>query len=244
MNLKRAPFFRYISPALALIFIAVSCNKDDRAGTGYETGTVSDIDGNVYSTIILDDREWMTENLKTTRYNDGRSIAHPGNDNPAWISNLSGAYSWYDNDVSNKESYGALYNWYAVSTGKLCPAGWHIPGDSEWTSVNNFLAANAGGKIKENISGKWQGPAPGATNETGFNALPGGVRFAEMPGGSGNTGEGYFYYMGRTGRWWSSSEHSNSDAWYRSVHFDSGSIFRGYNSKGAGFSVRCIRRLP
>ncbi len=243
-NLKRVRFFRYVFSALALIIISISCNKDERADSGYATGSVKDIDGNMYTTVAIGDLEWMTENLKTTRYNDGKSIGNPGSDNNAWINNRSGAYSWYNNDISNKDSYGALYNWYAVNSGNLCPAGWRIPDDTEWTSVNAFLAANAGGKIKENTSGKWQEPDPGATNESGFRALPGGVRFAEMPGGYGNTGTGYFYYLGKTGRWWTATGHSSQNAWYRSVYFDSGSIFRGYNSKSTGFSVRCVRDLP
>jgi uncharacterized protein (TIGR02145 family) len=241
MNRKIASFLFNMLLVHALVFAVVSCNKDERSDHDYETGSVRDIDGNIYQTLILDSREWMTENLRTTRFNDGSRIAHPGTDNPAWINNRSGAYSWYNNDISNKDTYGALYNWHAVNTGKLCPTGWRVPGDTEWTSVNNLLAMNAGGKIKDNISGKWQVPDPAATNETGFNALPGGVRFAQMPGGSGNTGTGYFYYAGKTGRWWSSTENSASDAWYRSLYFDSGSIFSGYNSKETGFSVRCIR---
>lgn len=238
MNMKRNHYWIYAIIAGILTIGPGSCKKDDRAENGFIAGAVTDIDGNVYQTITLDNQEWMAENLKTTRLNDGRRINSPGDDNQAWMNNVSGAYSWYNNDVSNKDIYGALYNWYAVNSGRLCPAGWHVPSDAEWTIINKFLAGNSGGKLKGSHTGRWQGSNIDATNEAGFNALPGGVRFSGTS--SGITG-GAFYYKGKTGRWWSSSEHSASEAWYRSIYFDSGNVYRSYNSKATGFSVRCVR---
>lgn len=155
-----------------------------------------------------------------------------------------GAYAWYNNDEANyRNPYGALYNWHAVNSGKLCPTGWRVPSDDEWTKVNQYLVNNAGGKLKENSPEHWPGINTGATNESGFNALPGGVRFASLPGGSKNTSTGYFYYVGKTGRWWTSTDDSPGNAWYRSIHSNSGNVYRSYSSKENGFSVRCFRNL-
>jgi uncharacterized protein (TIGR02145 family) len=230
--------------ALTGVFIIFfcSCRKDDKDEYRSETGTVIDIDGNAYQTVIIGSMEWMAENLRTTRYNDGSPINYPGTDNNQWENNTTGAYSWYQNDRDTyMDTYGALYNWHAVKTGKLCPAGWRLPTDDDWTEANRSLAANAGGKLKDNNTGYWQGTNSDATNETGFNALPGGGRFSALPGGSRVEVHGYFYYMGKSGRWWTSTEQSSSEAWYRSVHSGSGNLYRSHNYKETGFSVRCVR---
>ncbi len=243
MSVKGYKFWIYLVIAGTVAILSNSCRKEERADYSLETGSVKDIDGNVYKTMIIGNQEWMTENLKTTRFNDGRRIDYPGSDNPAWINNRSGAYAWYGNDISYKNTYGALYNWHAVNNGNLCPAGWHVPDDAEWTLINKYLAGKAGAELKETGTAQWQGINSGASAGSGFKALPGGVRFSDMPGGSRNPAEGYYYYMGRTGRWWSSSGHSNADAWYRSIHHDSGNMFRSHSSKETGFSVRCVRNL-
>ena len=225
-----------------LLIFSSSCGKDDKDEHRLEPGTIKDIDGNTYQTVIIGSIEWMAENLRTTRYNDGSSINYPGTDNNQWENNTTGAYSWYQNDRETyRDTYGALYNWHAVKTGKLCPAGWRVPTDDDWTEANRSLAANAGGKLKDNNAGYWQGTNTDATNETGFNALPGGGRFSALPGGSRAEVHGYFYYMGKSGRWWTSTEHSPSEAWYRSVHSNSGNLYRSHNYKETGFSVRCVR---
>jgi uncharacterized protein (TIGR02145 family) len=240
MILKDKQFRACLTVTLFFLVFIAGCRKDERVDFGL-SGSVKDSDGNSYMTFIMDNQEWMAENLKTTRYNDGRQIDSPGSDDAAWSANRSGAYSWYDNDQDNRETFGALYNWHAVNSGKLCPSGWHVPSDTEWTIINKYLAGNAGGKLKEGTSGHWHGTAPDNTGETGFNALPGGVRIAGLAGSA--AGEGYFCYRGRTGRWWSSNENSASDAWHRSLHFDSGSFYRGLSDKGSGYSVRCMRYL-
>ncbi len=238
-----ASFLKYtLALAGLLIVFFSSCRKDDQDQHRLEPGTVRDIDGNAYRTVIIGSMEWMAENLRTTRYNDGSPINYPGTDNNQWENNRTGAYSWYNNDRDTySDTYGALYNWHAVKTGRLCPAGWRVPTDDEWTEANRSLAANAGGKLKDNNSGHWQGSNTGATNEAGFNALPGGGRFSALPGGSHADVKGYFFYMGRSGRWWTSTEHSSSEAWYRSVHSGSGNLYRSHNYKETGFSVRCVR---
>ncbi len=187
---------------------------------------VEDIDGNDYNTVTIGMQTWMAQNLRTTKYNDGTPIALI-TDNTAWIELTSPAYCWYNNDsVTNSNHYGALYNWYTVSTGNLCPAGWHVPDDSEWTTLIDYLDGNdlAGLKLKA--------PDFGGNNQSGFFALPGGSRYY---------GNGSFYSVDLSGLWWSSSEYSSSDAWYRSMVFNSSSVNRNYDNKNFGISMRCIK---
>jgi uncharacterized protein (TIGR02145 family) len=177
----------------------------------------------------------MAENLKTTKYNDGTAIPNV-TDGTAWHALSTPAYCWYNNDAAtNKATYGALYNWYTVNTGKLCPTGWHVPTDAEWTTLTDYLGGInvAGGKLKEIGTTHWSSPNTGATNETGFTALPGGSR----------VGYGYFGGIGSFGDWWSSSESSTYDAWYRNVDNGSSDVDRGDGNKFNGCSVRCVRDL-
>jgi len=127
-------------------------------------GEVSDIDGNYYKTIQIGSQIWMAENLKTTRYNDGSNIPLV-TDNTAWSNLTTPGYCWYNNDAATyKNVYGALYNWYAVNTGKLCPSGWHVPSEYEWTLLVNYLGGvyAAGGKLKETGTTHWYSPNAGA----------------------------------------------------------------------------------
>ncbi len=202
-----------------------------------ERNTVSDIDGNVYKTVIIGDQEWFAENLKTTRYNDGTAIPHV-TDNRQWSSLSSGAYCWYDNDPGNDTIYGALYNWHAVNTGKLCPQGWRVPTDNDWKVLMQHVSGNAAGRLKatgtlEAGDGLWKHPNVEATNETGFSALPGGFRWAD----------GSFSYLGDNGNWWSSSEHSlrYAGAWF--MHNNYSRVSHNNEYKNDGFSVRCIRAV-
>lgn len=106
-------------------------------------GSVADIDGNVYMTTRYGSQVWMTENLKTTRYNDGSRIdsltGGPAGGTDWWLDSGEGAFCWYDNDPEINRKLGAIYNWYAVATGKLCPAGWHVPAYEEWTALINSM---------------------------------------------------------------------------------------------------------
>jgi uncharacterized protein (TIGR02145 family) len=223
-----------------LIGVTFSCNNEDDIQYDLKPGTVTDIDGNTYRTVIIGSTEWMAENLKVTRYNDSRTIENPGKDNAAWENNSTGAFSWYNNDEpDHKEKYGALYNWHAVNTGKLCPAGWRVPIDEQWTNVNKYLVSytdpdseikSAEGRLTLENSGKG-----------GFDPIPGGARFSGLPGGANKSGEGYFYYRDKSARWWTSTEHSAANAIYRSLYPESTNIYRGQNSKETGFSVRCYR---
>ncbi len=139
--------------------------------------TISDIDGNYYHTVQICDQWWMAENLKTTKLNDGTPLTVIFAEADWWGHTIP-TYCWYNHDVTNKDVYGALYDWYAVTSGNLCPTGWHAPGDEEFQELADCLGGNqvAGGKLKETGTVHWQSPNTGATNESGFTALPGGMR--------------------------------------------------------------------
>jgi len=198
---------------------------------------VTDADGNVYQTIKIGDQIWMQENLKTTKYNDGTPIPN-GIENHAWL-NLADSYCFHSNTLNNKNKYGALYNWKAVITGKLCPKGWHIPNDAEWTVLVNMLGGenNAGGKMKEIMSddnvSSWTAPNVGATNESGFSARAVGHR--EPTGGFSSVGKDCFF-------WTSTEDVANKTwAWCRTLSNDNTTIGRFSISKASGVSVRCVK---
>ena len=195
-------------------------------------GSITDIDGNTYKTVTIGTQTWMAENLKVTKYNDGIAIPNVTN-NTAWRELTTGALCDYDNTPSNSETYGKLYNWHAVNTGKLCPTGWHVPSDAEWTELTDYLGGTsvAGGKLKETGTTHWASPNAGATNETGFTALPGGLRY----------NNGSFYNIGNHGYWWSAAENYAVSAWYRYMYYNNSGVSRGNDNKELGFSVRCVR---
>jgi uncharacterized protein (TIGR02145 family) len=198
--------------------------------------TVTDIDGNIYKTIKIGNQTWMAENLKTTKYNDGQEIPQVIG-NSAWGSLTTPAYCWLKNDPSNKETYGALYNWYVVETGKLAPKGWHVPTEEDWSKLSNYLGGDsvAGGKMKEGSTSHWFSPNLGATNESGFTAIPSSTR---------NYDGLIFYRLGDGAYFWSSTEYDDSTAWVRSMLCDSTALksFNAYKSYGR--SVRCVKDSP
>jgi len=191
-------------------------------------GTLIDIDGNIYLTKAIGTQEWMIENLKATHYQNGIAISTETWGGP------SGAYGWYYNDEGTyKNTYGALYNFYAVSTGNLCPTGWHVPTSSDWTTLATTLGGNdlAGGKLKEAGLNHWLAPNTDATNESGFNALPGGAR--------SNTGN--FNSLGSQGSWWSNLQYDDYYGWTRYLSSNDGIFHWGYTYKIIGLSVRCVK---
>ena len=216
--------------------------------------TVTDIDGNVYQTIQIGSLIWMAENLKTTHFNDGTPIAYPGNDNQAWTGNTTGAYAWYGNDESNKELYGALYNWRAVNTGILCPEGWRVPEDSDFydmiafliNSDDNYTSDNLGNALKScrQVNSPLGGDCDTSdhprwdpnsqhhgTDDFGYGALPGGIRF---PSGSYDERGTYFNV-------WTSTERNPSTAWSWYIGFNDGMIASDFMFKSTGYSVRCVK---
>ncbi len=196
------------------------------------TGTVTDIDGNNYYTVTIGTQIWMAEDLKTTKLNDGTDIPLVS-DEAAWSSLNTQGYCWYDNNADNKSVYGALYNGFTVSTGKMCPTGWHVPAETEWTTVITFLGGQdiAGDKLRESGTTHWISPNDGATNESGFTALPGGNR----------EDTGRFYWIGTSGAWYSSTEQALMSLFAHALENDYTGVSNFPVSKGAGFSVRCVK---
>ena len=199
--------------------------------------TVTDIDGNLYKSIKIGNQIWMAENLKTIHYRNGDPISNITDDN-AWASSSSGAYCWYNNDLANKDIYGALYNGYAVKDSRnIAPVGWHVATLDEWNTLINYLGgvSVAGGKMKETGTAHWDSPNSDATNESGFNALPGGCR-AKSTGAFQNKGIIGFY---RT-----STEEFNSgydNSWHIMLFNQNANITPSYSQKVYGYSVRCIK---
>lgn len=200
-------------------------------------------DGYVYKTVKIGNQVWMVENLKTTKYNDGTSIPLVTS-NSAWEALSTPAYCWYNNDISYKSTYGALYNWYTINTDKLCPTGWHVPSDNEWQILEMYLGmsntqanatgwrgTNEGGKLKETGTTHWVSPNTGATNITYFTALPGG----------GRSTNGNFSAIGYRSFWWASTLNSTEYAWTRSLLNNHSNIDRYAYDRKNGFSVRCVK---
>jgi len=214
----------------------------------FPPAVVTDIDGNIYHTVTIGTQTWMVENLKTTKYNDGTSIPYTFDAN-TWSALSTPGYCYYNNDAVNKITYGALYNWYTVNTGKLAPTGWHVPTDAEWTTLEDYLIANGynydgtttGNKIAKSLAATtlWNtyttvgaiGNDLTKNNTSGFAGLPGGYR----------VGDGSFGYVGGLGSWWSSTQNYTSIGWFRNLYYDDSNVSRGYDGGQCGFSVRCVR---
>jgi uncharacterized protein (TIGR02145 family) len=197
--------------------------------------TVSDVDGNTYNTVTIGSQIWMKENLKTTKYNDG-SIIPNVTDSLNWYAQTIPAYCWYNNNATvYKDTYGALYNWYVVNTGKLCPVGWRVPAIADYDILINYLGGEsvAGNKIKESGTAHWLN-STSATNSSGFTGLPGG-----MVGDNQITS--YFSGIGHFLKLWLATENNSISAIYWGIDdlsIDSRDL--GVNKK-SGFSVRCIK---
>ena len=196
--------------------------------------------------VTIGNQVWTTQNLNVSTYRDGTPIPRVDN-NTTWASLTTGAYCYYDNDSATYAAvYGKLYNWYAVAgiwdvasfnnpslRKNLAPVGYHIPSDSMWTTLTDYLGvlSLAGGKMKVAGTTRWTTPNTGATNSSGFSGLPGGLRSLN----------GTFYYIGNYGYWWSSTENLTSGAWSRYLYYNLSDVYRDYVNKTSGFSVRCLR---
>jgi uncharacterized protein (TIGR02145 family) len=217
--------------------ITTSCgvSEDDVAIGLYSDvagATVTDIDGNVYETVWIGGQNWMAENLKTNTYNDGTSIELI-EDNTDWDNNTNGAYCWLDNNQTIGDIYGALYNWHAVNNSNLCPTGWHVPTDEEWTDLENYVAFdghNGSEATALKSTSGWEGGGNG-TDEYGFSALPGGNRESD----------GIFGASDDTGFLWSATGDGGSSAWSRQFFTGDSEIYRSQEEKTSGYSVRCIK---
>jgi uncharacterized protein (TIGR02145 family) len=228
---KRNNFCVFCTIIMAFSFLLItSCKKDNPALPSAQKNYITDIDANEYNTVFIGSQTWLAENLKVTKFNDGTAIPLV-EDSLAWSVLKSAGYCTSTQQSLN--TYGAMYNWYAVTSGKLCPQGWHVPSDDEWTELTTFLGGEniAGGKLKEFGPIHWLSPNTDATNETGFNALPGAGRYFD----------GTFWGIGQFGNWWSSTEKSTGIAWLRNLHSSDGGLYRDNWPEGSGFSVRCIK---
>lgn len=218
------------------LILLQACKDDDETVTPIDE-TIKDADGNVYHTIKIGTQTWMLENLKATKYRDGSAILNI-TDNNEWAGagNLgTSAYCDYENNSSNSTTYGRLYNWYAVTDSRnLCPIGWHVPTDAEWTSLINYLGGDdvAGGKLKEAGSSHWLPPNQGANNSSGFTALPGGSRQI-ITGTFGGLREGASF--------WSQTSFNEELAFYRQLYYDQNTVGKIGFGKASGYSVRCIK---
>ena len=198
-------------------------------------GILTDIENNVYKIKKIGTQVWMLENLKTTRLNDNTPITLE-TDSAAWsLENYINRYCWYKNDsITYSQTYGALYNWYTVYTGKLCPTGWHVPTTTEWNTLSTLLGGStvAGGKLKETGTTHWQTPNTGATDQVGFRALPGGLR----DNITGFAGQAQYSY------WWTATENNSFTSYLRYASYNQSSFLAsGYSNKPSGLSVRCIK---
>jgi len=227
------PNTTYFVSAYATNSIKTAYGSIKKFTTSFEP--VTDIDGNIYQTTEIGDQIWIAENLKTTKYNDGTPITLITN-NDTWYELTTEAYCYYGNDESSyKDEYGALYNGYAVISNKLCPIGWHVPSYEEWQVLMNYLGGTsiAGGKLKEIGTTHWSDPNTGATNEYNFTSLPGGFRQVSW---QANNGFGKFGGIRSDGFWWSSG-----GLWFIWMLNNHSEVRVDGNSKGNGFSVRCLK---
>jgi len=224
--MKKAPLFIII-----MSFLLAACDKDD-----YQ---ITDNDGNVYQGVKIGNQIWMTENLRVTSYPDGSAIPNVEG-NTAWDElEIDGeAYCWYDNSSSNEDVYGGLYTWAAATNGGastqgVCPDGWHLPSEEEWKELVIYLGgySEAGYYLKEHGTDHWSGINPGASNSSGFTALPGGLRNIA----------GSFSAMGALADFWSSTESSPESAYRISLVAGDGDVNISGTAKESGFSVRCLK---
>ncbi len=234
MKISSSLFFYFMAITGVFFFIISSCKKDQQ-----DTFIVKDVDGNVYNTIAIGTQIWMVENLKVTKYRNGDLIGTTTPDTLDISKESSPKYQWIYNYSENDsihtlEAFGRLYTWYAVTDSRgVCPSGWHIPDDTEWTILADYLGGNseAGGKLKETGIIHWDESNNGATNQTGFTAVPGGTRLRY----------GYFIYIGLSGFWWSSTQYYSKCGITRQlVHSDSLLYWCAINKRD-GCSVRCIK---
>ena len=195
-------------------------------------GTVADIDGNIYPTVLIGNQWWMAENLRSSTYANGESIPNVS-DSTSWAQLTSGAWCNFNNSEANDADFGKMYNWHTVADPRsVCPTDWHVPTVAEWTTLVDYLGGQpvAGEKMKTTTV--WQNVVTNGTNESGFSALPGGSR---------NGYSGTFYSIGYYGYWWSSTEGNLNTARVYHLLNISNNIFSGHNAKKEGYSIRCIR---
>lgn len=260
--------FFYYFLVISILTLSLSSCEDDKVEPDPEipSGTLSDIDGNIYPIVEIGDQVWMASNLRTTKYRDGSVIDYHGNDILEWQNNTNGAYAWQNNDETNKDIYGGLYNWYAINNPNgLCPAGWRVSTAQDWNTMLKYLLdehgctndgsgnKHAGNVLKScrqvnspmgedcSISEhpRWDfHETEYGTDEFGFAALPGGIR----------NSQGSYIRIGPYGYFWTHDPINDIDvdAQIRSIPFDRSSVYGGWwqkIDKGNGLSVRCVKNI-
>jgi uncharacterized protein (TIGR02145 family) len=255
---------------LGILISLPSCDDDDNdepepdpepLNIDIVRGSVEDIDGNVYETVTIGNQEWMAENLRTTRYNNGMDIAYPGNDAAAWTNNTTGAYGWYNNnEATNKDIFGAIYNWHAVNNASgICPTGWRIPTRHDWEQLEDYLrveyslsnshggVGSVGNRLKScrqvrspmgsgcatSLNPRW------AEHDTHYGFDDFG--FAAIPIGSRNSEGTFIGNAGYYGQYWSANADGEEQAVYTYFTYDIGAMLRTSGSKLNGYAVRCVR---
>jgi uncharacterized protein (TIGR02145 family) len=205
--------------------------------SGYGSN-ITDLDGNSYKTVYIGSQQWMAENLKTSKYNDGSEITTITNSS-LWSGSTTGATCYLNNDLTNVSKYGRLYNWNSISKSKngnknVCPVGWHVPSENEWVKLFDYLggASVAGGKMKEVGTLTWSSPNTGATNTSLFTALPGGGRLYDI---------GDYYYVTGEGYWWSITESNSIEAKKISLFSNTATVSQSVSEKASGLSIRCLK---
>ena len=245
-NYRNNSYLIDLSPSTFYYVRAYAINSTGTAYGNQVSFTTTAAESN--GALTIGTQVWTTKNLDVATYSDGTLIPEV-QDPAAWAALTTGAWCYYNNTTANGTTYGKLYNWYAVAgihdtdpntpNKKLAPSGYHISSDDEWTTLTNYLTANdyymgifiIGGNMKATGTSLWNSPNTGATNSSGFSALPGGYR----------SGYGTLNYIGYNGYWWSLSEGNTTNAWARSLNYDNGNVNREKNSMTDGFSVRCLR---
>jgi uncharacterized protein (TIGR02145 family) len=237
------------NPNTAPISPSEPANYNSKSCPG--TPTVPDVDENIYNTVLIGNQCWMRENLRVTRYNDKTAIpldASGGYDGKTggqtWSEQTIGSYTVYGNDSKNETIYGLLYNWYAAkgiaSLGSkvyknICPKGWHVPTEAEWTILTTYLGGEsiAGGRLKMAGTAYWNSPNTGATNLSGFSALPGAAR----------SYDGSFSGIRNIAFFWSATENGNYFAGKIDLYCNNSIVYRDnkFGFKTLGASVRCLR---
>jgi uncharacterized protein (TIGR02145 family) len=234
--MKKIALNYYFFMLIGLAFTLTACenDKNEEEPADPNKGTVQDVQGNSYPTIKIGDQWWMAENLNTTKFRTGEDIPEVAGEGE-WVSLGNAAYCNPDNDTANAEVYGRLYNWHAATDGrKICPTGWHVPNDNDWATLTEFLGGNdvAGGKLKQTGTELWSSPNADATNESGFNAIPGGVR-------TGTSGD--FAGMGTNASWWSVTQHNDDNAFTWGITSVNGIMAKYFLDKNNGLSIRCVK---
>ena len=215
----------------AIVFLAVatvSCKKENPTP---DPTSVTDIDGNTYAVVKICGKFWMAENLRTTRYADGAAIA-TSLTNAQWDAATTGAFAIYEGDAANNATYGKLYNWFAASSGKLAPAGWHVATEAEWNALVTCLGGSgeAGGKMKS-VSALWSAPNAGANNSSGFGGLPAGYRSSNGP----------YALKGRAAYFWGADQRNATQGEYLLLSADFATTATNGATKQFGYSVRCVK---